>query len=84
MSVLSEPDERRYIRIQLHPVGDRKATLPEGVSLSMHTAAGVLHQICAGDRDNYIQIPPFRTLSDQAFTVVVSYAQQSNSIEFTS
>jgi len=87
VSVVPEADGRRYIRIQLHPASaEANSTLPENVSLSMQMTQTQeqLQLVRARAHDSYIQLPPFWTMPDRAFTVAVSQGDAAVSTDFVS
>ena len=64
-------DGRISVRVQLHPrPGNRY--LPANIKLILRSESGeILESVQAGDEDNYIQIPRFRSSSEFHFSVQV-------------
>lgn len=108
ISVTTEADERRNIRIRLYPNQDddravntqhqnlsnlltdeplqEEPLLPEGVTLTLLLTESEqqLQTVSSGERDNYIQLPPFRCPAGEAFSVRVQYAERIKQEDFVS
>ncbi len=84
LSVAMAADDRRHIRIQLYP--SDASLLPEGVMLTLELpdTGDQLQRVQAGDRDNYIQLPPFRCPANQLFRVRVQLADGRFQEDFVS
>ncbi|MBE9063762.1 DUF1822 family protein [cf. Phormidesmis sp. LEGE 11477] len=106
ISVTSEVDERRNIRIRLYPKDAaalntqtsqdfspyfltdepilEEILLPEGVTLTLllTETQQPLQTVCSGSHDNYIQLPPFRCPTDEAFSIRIEYANSAMQEDF--
>lgn len=80
-----ETDDRRRVHIQLHPAGT-SPLLTSNVTLTLELpeTGEILRTVQAGDRDNYIQLPPFRCPTNQRFRVRIQLADESFQEDFVS
>lgn len=87
-SVLAETPLAQSLSIDL-PTDEpppEEALLPAGVTLTLllTETQQQLQTVCSGDRDNYIQLSPFRCPADQAFSVRIQYADGVMQEDFVS
>ncbi|MEO1300341.1 MAG: DUF1822 family protein [Cyanobacteria bacterium J06636_16] len=80
-----ETDDRRRVRIQLYPA-DTSPLLPSNVTLTLELpdTGETLRTVQAGDRDNYIQLPPFRCPTNRRFRVRIQLADRVFQEDFVS
>ena len=86
--VSTEANERRSIRIQLHPSdvtgGNLEAAkmqellLPKDVSLSLNIPSeeAPLQLVSSGEQDNYIQLPPFQCDAKKQFSIRIQLSDK--------
>ena len=84
LTVKTEADERRHIRIQLHP--SEATLLPSDVTLTLELPdrEEPLQVVRSTDRDNYIQLPPFRCQAGRPFKVGIYLADATVHEDFIS
>lgn len=93
VSLKNEADNRSNIQIRLYPDDqtpvEREGAsplLPASVTLALQTTetGETLQTVCSGDRDNYIQLPAFRCMANQPFSVCVQHASATAVTHFLS
>ncbi|MEB3281276.1 MAG: DUF1822 family protein [Lyngbya sp.] len=82
VGVTPETDTEMGIRVQVHPTCGMNY-LPENIQLSLLSETGeILREIYSRRLDNFIQLPYFRGIPGEQFTVKLTYKNNQNSEDF--
>ena len=77
LSVVSEPDEKLKVSVQLHPTG-KQYELPEDISLQLYSTDGEnLQTVFTEHQDNFVQLRPFKLPPLVTFGLSLTYFEMT-------